>query len=72
MRNGSYKNQHTEQQKKQHIEHQKTQFCVFFPIFILFSIYNFLNDFSKKCWVTALVQVFLCICYTVGVLDKHL
>jgi len=31
-----------------------TMFCVF-RIFLSF-IYNFLNDFSKKCWVTALVR----------------
>jgi len=36
---------------------QKTIFCVFRIFFFLFFfIDNFLNEFSKKCWVTALVR----------------
>ena len=31
---------------------KKTDFYFFYIIFI----HNFLNDFSKKCWVTALVR----------------
>ena len=54
-----YKNKHTEQHKnRQNTKTQQTfrkkhNFCVFrFFIFI----YNFLNDFCKKSWVTALVR----------------
>ena len=36
---------------------RKNYFCVFQTsiFFIFFFIYNFYNDYSKKCWVTALV-----------------
>jgi len=50
---------------KQNTDYTKTQqtlrnnyFCVFriFLLFFLFSIFNYLKDFSKKCWITALVR----------------
>ena len=45
-------------------EYTKTQqtlrnnYFVFFGFFwgVLFSIFNYLKDFSKKCWITALVR----------------
>jgi len=38
---------------------EKLYFCDFriFIFFIFFFIYNFLNEFSKKYWVTALVRL---------------
>ena len=38
-----------------HLE-KKLYFCVFGFFFDFFFIYYFLNEFSKKCWVTALVR----------------
>ena len=35
---------------------EKPYFCVFRIFIFLFFIYNFLNEFSKKCCVTALVR----------------
>jgi len=49
------------QNKKKHVEHQnatdiqKKYFLCFSDFYFSF-IYEFLNNFSKKCWVTALVQ----------------
>ena len=58
--NGVYKNKHTEQHKN--TKNTKTQqtfrkkLCfVFFGFSTFFFIDNFLNELSKKCWVTALV-----------------
>jgi len=58
--NGPYKIQHTEQHRntkntKMQQTFKKILFFVLFGFFFCF-IYNFLNDFSKKCWVSALVQ----------------
>jgi len=33
-----------------------TIFCVFRFFCFLFSIFNYLKDFSRKCWITALVR----------------
>jgi len=53
----------THRTTQKHVEHydvtdRKNYVFVFFGLlfFILFFIYNFLNEFSKKCWVTALVR----------------
>ena len=61
--NGPYKNQHTERQKARrtpwrNIHLEKTILCVcfWFFFFLFFFIDNFLNDFSKSCWVTAFVR----------------
>jgi len=59
--NGLYKNKHSEQHK--HTQNPKMQqtfrvnyFLCFSDFSILFCINDVLNDFSKKCWVTALVR----------------
>jgi len=54
---------------QKHTEHHKTRskqgrnrhkeitiFCVFRFFCFLFSIFNYLKDFSRKCWITALVR----------------
>jgi len=35
---------------------EKTIICVFRFFCFLFSIFNYLKDFSRKCWITALVR----------------
>jgi len=52
--NGPYKNT----QNITNMEYTKTQHTLFLRIFlgVLFSISNYLKDFSKKCWITALVR----------------
>jgi len=51
--NGPYTKKHTEQFKTQNIQ---TQGRTIFLCFTDFFKYNFLNGFSEKCWVTALVR----------------
>jgi len=46
-------NTKTRKTRRRNRHSQNTIFCVFR---ILLFIYNFLNDFSKKCWLTALVR----------------
>jgi len=48
----------TTSRRNRHLEKKHTIFCVFrvFSFFLFFFIHNFLNEFSKKCWVTALVR----------------
>ena len=54
---------------QKHTEHHKTRskqgrnrqkeitiFCVFRFFCFLFSIFNYFKDFSRKCWITALVR----------------
>jgi len=54
---------------QKHTEHHKTRsnqgrnrhkeitiFCVFRFFWFLFSIFNYLKDFSRKCWITDLVR----------------
>jgi len=41
--------------RNRHLEKLYVVFFGFF-IFLFFFIYNLLNEFSKKCWVTALVR----------------
>jgi len=50
---------HVEHPDATYIQKKHTIFCVFriFLFYIIF-IYNFLNDFSKKCLVTATVNDF--------------
>ena len=54
--NGPYKNQHTERHKntKNTMTQQTLRKCYWFVFFGF--LYNFLNEFSKKCWVTALIR----------------
>jgi len=43
--------------RNRHLEKKTTYFVFFgFFFFIFFFIQNFLNEFSKTCWVTALVR----------------
>ena len=59
--NDPYTETHTEQYKtrrtpRRNIHSEKNYFwCVFSDFYSIF-IYNSLNDFSKKCWVTAFVR----------------
>ena len=54
---------------QKHREHHKTRskqgrnrhkeitiFCVFRFFCFLFSIFNYLKDFSRKCWITAIIR----------------
>jgi len=55
------KNNNTERHKNTHnimTQHtfRRNYIFVFSDFFIFFFIYNFLNEFSKKYWVTALVR----------------
>ena len=55
------KNNNTERHKNTHYimtQHtfRRNYIFVFSDFFIFFFIYNFLNEFSKKYWVTALVR----------------
>jgi len=52
----------THRTTQKHVEHydvtdrKKLFVCVFRIFIFLIFFYNFLNEFSKKCWVTALVR----------------
>jgi len=52
---------HTEHHKTRSIQRRNihkeiTIFCVFRFFWFLFSIFNYLKDFSRKCWITASVR----------------
>jgi len=60
---------HDKMARTKHTEHHKTRskqrrnrhreitiFCVFRFFWFLLSIFNYLKDFSRKCWITALVR----------------
>jgi len=57
-RTKTYGTSQTRSIQRRNIHKEITTYLCFsdFSVFFLFLIFNYLKDFSKKCWITALVR----------------